>query len=155
MSSVVCQSRVECGISKSEKLASKPASLPFMACMPSKNGRPSIYSLCCYHGCRSPSCHLEVYVRGTNAQRLAHSVPHFRRCVVPHPFFAMLTPIPGPPHENRSPLGLRNGTLASYLLFSSTRCVSVAGACRVGAGSELEDSWLGEPTASVRAAAAN
>ena len=40
--------------------------------------------------------------------------------------------------------------MLSYLLFSSTLCASVAGACRVGAGSEL-DSWLGEPAVSVRA----
>lgn len=52
-------------------------------------------------------------------------------------------------YENRSPLGLLYGTLASYLLFSNTCCFSVAGACRVGAGSSLA-SWLGEPDGSVR-----
>jgi hypothetical protein len=40
--------------------------------------------------------------------------------------------------------------LLSYLLFSTTRWPSVAGACLVGAGSAL-DSWLGEPAASVLA----
>jgi len=53
-------------------------------------------------------------------------------------------------HENRSPFGLLNGVLLSYLLFSTTRCPSVVGACLVGAGSLL-DSWLGEPAVSVRA----
>lgn len=52
--------------------------------------------------------------------------------------------------ENRSPFGLLNGTLASYLLFSATLWPSVAGACLVGAGSLL-DSWLGEPAVSVLA----
>jgi hypothetical protein len=52
--------------------------------------------------------------------------------------------------ENRSPFGLVNGTLASYLLFSATLWPSVAGACLVGAGSLL-DSWLGEPAVSVLA----
>lgn len=55
-------------------------------------------------------------------------------------------------HENLSPFLLLNGVLDSYLLFSTTLSVSVAGACLVGAGSAL-DSWLGEPTASVRAGA--
>lgn len=40
--------------------------------------------------------------------------------------------------------------LLSYLLFSTTRCPSVVGACLVGAGSLL-DSWLGDPTVSVLA----
>jgi hypothetical protein len=53
------------------------------------------------------------------------------------------------PHENRSPFGLRNGTGASYLLFSNTLSCSVVGACRVGAGSLLA-SWLGDPAVSVR-----
>jgi hypothetical protein len=38
--------------------------------------------------------------------------------------------------------------LLSYLLFSSTLCPSVVGACLVGAGSLL-DSWLGDPAVSV------
>lgn len=57
---------------------------------------------------------------------------------------------PPHPYENLSPFGLRNGALASYLLFSNTRSPSVAGACLVGAGSLL-DSWLGDPAVSVRA----
>ena len=40
--------------------------------------------------------------------------------------------------------------LLSYLLFSKTRSRSVAGACCVGAGSEVA-SWLGDPDGSVRA----
>ena len=40
-------------------------------------------------------------------------------------------------HENLSPLRLRYGTLASYLLFSPTLCASSSGACLVGAGSTL------------------
>lgn len=65
------------------------------------------------------------------------------------------TPLPPPTksvgmrYENRSPFGLLNGALASYLLFSKTLCFSVAGACLVGAGS-LFASWLGEPAVSVR-----
>jgi hypothetical protein len=51
-------------------------------------------------------------------------------------------------YENRSPLGLLNGVLLSYLLFSTTLCPSVAGACLVGAGSPLA-SWLGDPEGSV------
>jgi hypothetical protein len=62
---------------------------------------------------------------------------------------AVDTSLPMVPHEKRSPFRLRNCELLSYLLFSSTRCDSVVGACRVGAGSLL-DSWLGEPAASVR-----
>jgi hypothetical protein len=54
-------------------------------------------------------------------------------------------------HENRLPLMLLKGVLVSYLLFSTTRCDSVDGACLVGAGSLL-DSWLGEPAVSVLAA---
>ena len=38
-------------------------------------------------------------------------------------------------HENRSPFVLLNGVVLSYLLFSTMRSDSVAGACRVGAGS--------------------
>lgn len=40
--------------------------------------------------------------------------------------------------------------LLSYLLFSKTLSLSVAGACPVGAGSDAA-SWLGEPDGSVRA----
>src|SRR3569833_56208 len=53
-------------------------------------------------------------------------------------------------YENRSPFLLLNGVVLSYLLFSSTLCDSVAGACLVGAGSAV-DSWLGEPAVSVLA----
>ena len=56
-------------------------------------------------------------------------------------------------HEKRSPFGLLYGVLLSYLLFSTTLCPSVAGACRVGAGSPLA-SWLGDPEGSVRAGVA-
>jgi hypothetical protein len=54
-------------------------------------------------------------------------------------------------YENLSPLLPLYGVLLSYLLFSSTRCASVAGACLVAAGS-LPASWLGEPEESVLAA---
>jgi hypothetical protein len=47
---------------------------------------------------------------------------------------------------------LLKGVLLSYLLFSTTLCLSVVGACLVGAGSRL-DSWLGEPAVSVLAGA--
>lgn len=55
-------------------------------------------------------------------------------------------------YENLSPLRLLNGAALSYLLFSTIRWSSLSGACLVGAGSVF-DSWLGEPTVSVRGGA--